>query len=72
MGTQLLEGDTLIGTTLVDMYDKVGCLQKQRVLKGLPNQNIVSWNMLIVGYTKHNQVHKYLVPSRRCKMRAFP
>ena len=41
-------------------------------VKGLPDQNTVSWNTLIIGYTKHNQVHEALVPSSRCKMRAFP
>ena len=57
----------------MDIQVKCGMLAKaEKVLKGLPNRNIVPWNMLIVGYTKHNQVHEDLVPSRRCKMRAFP
>ena len=69
MSTLLLEGDIVLGTTLVDMYVKCGMLAKaEKVLKGLPDRNTVSWNMLIVGYTKHNQVHEDLVPSRRCKM----
>ena len=38
MSTQLLEGDTVLGTTLVDMYVKCGMLAKaEKVLKGLPN-----------------------------------
>ena len=33
----------------------------EKVLKGLPDRNIVSWNVFIVGYTKHNQVHEALL-----------
>ena len=62
MSMQLPEGDTVVGTTLVDIYVKCGILAKaEKVLKGLPYRNIVSWNVLIVGYTKHNQVHDLLV-----------
>ena len=59
MSAQLLEGDAVLGTTLVDMYAKCGMLAKaEKVLKGLPDRNTVSWNVLIAGYTKHNQVHE--------------
>ena len=44
------------------MYVKCGMLAKaEKVLKGLPDRNIVYWNVLIVGYTKHNQVYEALV-----------
>ena len=73
MSMQLLEGDTVLGTTFMDMYVKCRILAKaEKVLKGLPDRNIVSWNVLIVGYIEHNQVHEALVPSSRCKMRVFP
>ena len=57
-----MEGGTVLATTLVDMYIKCGMLAKaEKVLKGLPDRNIVYWNVLIVGYTKHNQVYEDLV-----------
>ena len=71
--TKLMEGDTVFGTTFVDRYVKCGMLaQVENLLKGLLDRNIALSNVLIVGYTKHNQVHEALVPSSRCKMRAFP
>ena len=73
MSMKLLEGDIVHGTTLVDMYVKCGMLaNEEKVLKGRLDRNIVSWNVLIVGYIKHNQVHEASVPSSSCKMRAFP
>ena len=54
------------------VYQSGMLAKEEKVLKGLPNRNIVSLTMLIVGYTKHNQVHGDLDPSRRRKMRAFP
>ena len=69
----LLQENVLVGTTLVDMYVKCGMLaNEEKVLKGRLDRNIVSWNVLIVGYIKHNQVHEASVPSSSCKMRAFP
>ena len=65
MSTQLQEGDIVLGTTQVDIYVKCGILAKaEKVLKGLPDRNIVSWNVLICGYTNHNEVHEALVPAQ--------
>ena len=50
MSTQLLEGDIVLGTTLVDMYVKCGMLAKaEKVLKGLPDRNTISWACSLLG-----------------------
>ena len=72
---QLLEGELVLATTLVNMYIKCEMIAKsKKVLKGLLGRDTFSWNVLIVGYIKQNQVHEALVPAQvdRCKMRAFP
>ena len=62
--TKLMEGDTVFGTTFVDRYVKCGMLaQVEKLLKGLPHRNIVPSNVLIVGYTQHNQVYEALLLS---------
>ena len=71
--TQLMWGDSSLSGTFMDKYVKCGMhAQVEKVLKDLIDRNIVSWNVLIVGYIKHNQVHEASVPSSSCKMRAFP
>ena len=51
-----------VSNVLMDMYVRCGMLAKvENVLKGLLDRNIVSWNVLLVGYTKHNQVHEALL-----------
>ena len=47
----LLEGDRLLGSSLLDMYAKYGMLEKaQEVFDELSEQDIVSWNACIAGY----------------------
>ena len=52
----------MLGNALIDMYAKCGMLEKAReVLEELPTRNVVSWNVLIVGYAQQGQGHKALV-----------
>jgi pentatricopeptide repeat protein len=49
----LLKGETLLGTTLIDMYAKCGALiQAQEVFDYLEIRDLVSWNTLIAGYAE--------------------
>ncbi|KAH7438254.1 hypothetical protein KP509_04G007500 [Ceratopteris richardii] len=49
----LLERDTAIGNSLVDMYIKCGLLSKaEEVFDKLPVRTTVSWNVLITGYSE--------------------
>ena len=44
----------MLGNTLLDMYAKCGAMNKARnVFEQLPMRDVVSWNVLISGYTRH-------------------
>ena len=51
----------MLGNALVDMYVKCGELAKaQQVVEELDVRSVVSWNILIAGYTQEEQGHKAL------------
>ena len=57
----LLESDIVVGNSLVDMYARCGLLVKaQKVLEELHDQNVITWNALISGYTQHDECHEAL------------
>lgn len=50
------EHDPFVGSSLVDMYSKCGCIQDARlVFVSIPQQDTVTWNSLIDGYTETGQ-----------------
>lgn len=51
--------DTIVGNALIGMYVKCGSLEDAfRVFHGLPNQDIITWNTLMAGYTFHGHNEK--------------
>uniref|UniRef100_A0ACD5UVA8 Uncharacterized protein n=1 Tax=Avena sativa TaxID=4498 RepID=A0ACD5UVA8_AVESA len=49
-----LESDIAVGSALVDMYAKCGCLALSRaVFDRLPRRNVITWNVLIMAYGMH-------------------
>lgn len=57
----LLEEDTIVGNTLVDIYARCGLLaMAAQVLEKLPVHNLVSWTALITGYSEHGNGEKAL------------
>ncbi|XP_008808560.1 pentatricopeptide repeat-containing protein At2g27610 [Phoenix dactylifera] len=43
-----------VGTSLVDMYMKCGCLDEGRkVFDRMPDRNVVTWTSLLTGYTQN-------------------
>ncbi|KAI5058637.1 hypothetical protein GOP47_0026807 [Adiantum capillus-veneris] len=51
-----LDSDTTIGNTLVDTYGKLGSSSEaQRVLDGMPSQDIVSWASIISSLSHDNK-----------------
>ncbi|KAH7294774.1 hypothetical protein KP509_27G018200 [Ceratopteris richardii] len=47
-----LELDSQMGSSLIDMYSKCGCLMEaQDIFDDLPNRMVSCWNALIAGYT---------------------
>lgn len=57
----LLQGNVILGTSLLDMYAKCNELGKaQEVFDNLPSRDVVSWNALISGYVQHGLFDKAL------------
>ncbi|KAK1267421.1 putative pentatricopeptide repeat-containing protein [Acorus gramineus] len=51
--------DTVVGTALIDMYGKCGCLDiAHDVFERMPCRNTWSWNALIGGYSLHGRPEK--------------
>lgn len=49
-----LDSDVAVGSALVDMYAKCGCLALSRaVFDRLPKRNVITWNVLIMAYGMH-------------------
>ncbi|KAG9447866.1 hypothetical protein H6P81_013994 [Aristolochia fimbriata] len=54
-----LEGQTFVGSALIDMYSKCGRIKEaQRVFDLLQEKNSVSWNSLISAYALHGLGYK--------------
>ncbi|VFQ70810.1 unnamed protein product [Cuscuta campestris] len=46
-----IEGNVFVGSVLVDMYGKCGCLEDcERAFYEMPEKNLVTWNALIGSY----------------------
>lgn len=49
-----LEGDEVIGTSLVHMYSKCGCLEDARIVfNSLPARDVVAWTAMIAAYAQN-------------------
>ncbi|KAK9267910.1 hypothetical protein L1049_010347 [Liquidambar formosana] len=52
----MLASDIAVGSALVDMYAKCGCLDlSRRMFDGMPNRNVITWNVLIMAYGMHGK-----------------
>ncbi|CAK9180537.1 unnamed protein product [Ilex paraguariensis] len=51
-----LAPDVAVGSALVDMYAKCGCLNlSKRVFDGMPSKNVITWNVIIMSYGMHGR-----------------
>ncbi|XP_057848095.2 pentatricopeptide repeat-containing protein At3g09040, mitochondrial [Cryptomeria japonica] len=51
----------VVATALIDMYTKCGSLQKaQELFDKMPHRNVVSWTVIIAGYTQNGLVEQAL------------
>jgi pentatricopeptide repeat protein len=51
-----LEYDVAVGSSLIDVYSKCGCLEEARkVFDTCPEKNEVSWGAMLSGYNQHGQ-----------------
>ncbi|XP_068653981.1 pentatricopeptide repeat-containing protein At3g57430, chloroplastic [Aristolochia californica] len=49
-----LAKEVTVGSALVDMYSKCGCLKLSReVFDRMPKRNVITWNVLIMAYGMH-------------------
>ncbi|KAJ1701797.1 hypothetical protein LUZ63_001576 [Rhynchospora breviuscula] len=49
-----LNDDVAVGSALVDMYGKCGCLELcRKVFNKMPKRNLITWNVLIMAYGMH-------------------
>ncbi|WCJ25623.1 Tetratricopeptide repeat (TPR)-like superfamily protein [Euphorbia peplus] len=50
----LLASEVTVGSALVDMYAKCGCLtSSRRVFNQMPTKNVITWNVIIMAYGMH-------------------
>ncbi|KAJ7290872.1 hypothetical protein O6H91_04G032800 [Diphasiastrum complanatum] len=48
------DSDVIVGSTLVDMYARFGCIEDARqVFNNMHDRDVVSWNAMIAGYARH-------------------
>eukprot|EP01018_Ginkgo_biloba_P036306 Gb_38750 [translate_table: standard] len=48
------ESNVFVGSALIDMYAKCGCIEDaRRVFDKMPQRNLVSWTTLITGYAQN-------------------
>ncbi|CAL5398148.1 unnamed protein product [Camellia sinensis] len=51
-----LASDVAVGSALVDMYAKCGCLNlSRRIFDCMPVRNIITWNVIIMAYGMHGK-----------------
>ncbi|XP_061365706.1 pentatricopeptide repeat-containing protein At3g57430, chloroplastic [Gastrolobium bilobum] len=63
---QMLATDVAVGSALVDMYAKCGCLNLSRIVfDQMPIRNVITWNALIMAYGMHGKGEEALKLFRR-------
>ncbi|KAH7315357.1 hypothetical protein KP509_21G046200 [Ceratopteris richardii] len=51
-----LEGNVTLGSSLIDLYAKCGCLHEaENVFTRIPEPNVVAWSTIINAYVDHQQ-----------------
>lgn len=61
-----MASDFAVGSALVDMYAKCGCLiMSKRVFDHMPKKNVITWNVLIMAYGMHGQGEEALCLFRK-------
>nr|XP_043626081.1 pentatricopeptide repeat-containing protein At4g39530 [Erigeron canadensis] len=54
-----LDKDDFVSNGLIDMYSKCNCLDDaRRVFNGIPNRNVIGYNAMIEGYSRHGNLYE--------------
>eukprot|EP01018_Ginkgo_biloba_P001961 Gb_38292 [translate_table: standard] len=62
------DSDVFVGSALVDMYAKCGCVEDARhVFEEIPERDVVAWNAMITGYAQNGLGEKAV--ELFCKMK---
>lgn len=63
------ECDIFVGSALVDMYAKCGCVNDARdVFDKMPERNVISWNGMIGGYTQNGYANEAVEIFRQMRL----
>ncbi|CAK7337197.1 unnamed protein product [Dovyalis caffra] len=56
-----IKWDIQIGTAMLDMYAKCGCIEMAtQIFNGMPHKNVLTWNALLNGFAMHGHGQKVL------------
>ncbi|KAJ7518407.1 hypothetical protein O6H91_21G067400 [Diphasiastrum complanatum] len=56
------ESDLFVINSLINMYSKCGCMDDAcKIFEGMPKRNLVSWNVMIAGYSQSGQTKSALL-----------
>jgi pentatricopeptide repeat protein len=62
--------DLLVGTALVTMYVKCGCIEiARRLFDQMPNKDVVAWSAMISGYAQNGYASEALVLFRQMQVK---
>jgi len=53
-----LQCNAIVGSALVNMHTKCGYIENAQVFHKVPEQNVVSWNVMILGYVEDGNVEE--------------
>ncbi|PON75769.1 Tetratricopeptide-like helical domain containing protein [Parasponia andersonii] len=66
--TSGFSSDGCVGSSLVDMYGKCGCLEMaEEVFEQIPQKNVIAWNSMISGYSLKGDSKSCIKLFRRMK-----
>ncbi|KAJ8636138.1 hypothetical protein MRB53_010405 [Persea americana] len=56
-----LVSDTFVGTSIIDMYAKCGCVEESyQLFKRIGVRSIASWNAMVMGFAQHGNAEEAL------------
>ncbi|RZS21790.1 hypothetical protein BHM03_00054495 [Ensete ventricosum] len=61
-----------VATSLIDVYSKCGCIREAySVFRNVEDENIVLWNAMITGFSKHARPHEAMMLFEKMRQRGI-